>query len=52
MKVEIVQTENIGELDNLINACIKDRRIQDIKLNTSVLSENTIKYTALIILGE
>ena len=49
MKVEIVQTENIGELDNLINACIQDRRVHDIKLNT-ILSENNIKYTALIIL--
>jgi hypothetical protein len=52
MKVEIVQAENVAELDRLINSCIQSRRIQDIKLTTTVLSENTIKYTALIMISE
>lgn len=29
MKVEIVQSENISELDELINACITDREVVD-----------------------
>ena len=52
MKVEIVQADNIGELDRLINSCIQDRKIHDIKLTTTALSENKIQYTALIMLGE
>jgi hypothetical protein len=52
MKVEIVETESIAELDRLINSCIQDRKIFDIKLATTVLSNERIRYTALIMLGE
>lgn len=52
MKVEIVQAENIRELDSIINTCIKDRKVHDIKLTTTVLSENIIQYTALIMFGD
>ena len=52
MKVEIVQAETISELDRLVNSVIQDRRVTDIKLTTTVLSEDKIRYTALIMLGE
>jgi hypothetical protein len=50
MKVEIVQAETISELDRLINSVIQNRKVSDIKLSTTVLSEDKILYTALIIL--
>ena len=50
MKVEIVESDNKSELDNLINECIQDRDIFDIKLATTVLHEGKIQYTALILL--
>ena len=50
MKVEIVESENKSELDNLINACIQDRDVSDIKLTTTALNEVKIRYTALILL--
>ena len=50
MKVEIIQSEDKSELDNLINACIQDRNVKDIKLVTAVLSNNVVEYTALIML--
>jgi orotidine-5'-phosphate decarboxylase len=52
MKVEIVEVETISELDRLINSVIEDRKVSDIKLTTTVLSENKIKYTAMIMLGD
>jgi hypothetical protein len=52
MKVEIVEAESIRELDRLINSCIQDRKIFDIKLTTTVLSGEKILYTSLIMLGE
>jgi hypothetical protein len=51
MKVEIVQSENISELDKLINACIQDRKIEDIKLSSTILDSGKIQYTALIMIG-
>ena len=50
MKVEIVESESKSELDDLINACIQDRYVFDIKLTTSVLHEGKIQHTALIML--
>jgi len=50
MKVEIVESDNKSELDDLINTCIQDRDVFDIKLTTSVLHEGKIQYTALIML--
>lgn len=52
MKVEIVQAESIAELDGLINACIHERKVDDIKLSSLVLQDNKIQYTALIMLSE
>ncbi len=50
MKVEIVQSESKAELDSLINSCIQDRDVKDIKLTTVLLSDNKVQYTALIML--
>ncbi|MDH3278354.1 MAG: hypothetical protein OEM21_09690 [Nitrosopumilus sp.] len=50
MKVEIVQSESKSELDNLINSCIQDRDVEDIKLSATLLADNKIQYTALIML--
>ena len=51
MKVEIVEAETISELDRLINSVIQDRQVSDIKLTTTLLDQDKIKYTALIMLG-
>ena len=50
MKVEIVESNSKSELDSLINSCIQDRDVQDIKLTTSVLHDGKIRYTAMIML--
>jgi len=50
MKVEIVESDNKSELDSLINACIQDRDVLDVKLNVIVLPEGKTQYTALIML--
>lgn len=50
MKVELIQADNKDELDNLINACIQDRNVEDIKLTSVLLSDNKVQYTALIML--
>ena len=50
MKVEIVESDNKSELDSLINACIQDRDVYDIKLTTTAMHEGNIQYTALILL--
>ncbi|WP_185736601.1 hypothetical protein [Candidatus Nitrosopumilus sp. SW] len=51
MKVEIVQSDSISELDKLINACIQNRKVNDIKLST-VTKDESILYTSLIMLDE
>ena len=50
MKVEIVQSENISELDKLINACIQDRKVVDIKPSSILLDNGKIQYMAMIML--
>ena len=50
MKVEIVESDNKSELDDLINACIQDRDVFDIKLTATALPQEKIQYTALIML--
>lgn len=52
MKIEIVESQNIAELDRLVNTCIQERKVKDIKFATSILKDNTIKYTALIMMGD
>ena len=49
LKVEIVQSNSIAELDKLINACIQNRRVKDIKLST-MTKDDEILYTSLIML--
>ena len=51
MKVEIVQAESISELDGLINNCIEERIVFDIKIISHVLQNNSICYTAMMMLG-
>ena len=50
VKVEIVESDNKSELDSLINACIQDRDVHDIKLATTVMPEGKVRYTAVILL--
>ena len=52
MKVEIVESDNKSELDDLINTCIQDRDVFDIKLTVTVLPQGRVQYTALIMLRE
>ena len=51
MKVEIVEAQTISELDKLINSCVESRTVSDIKLSTTLMHDNSIKYTALIIMN-
>ncbi|MHA7734139.1 hypothetical protein [Nitrosopumilus sp. S6] len=50
MKVEIIQSESVSELDRLINDCIQRREIVDIKLSSTMLDEEKILYTSLIMI--
>ena len=50
MKVEIVESDNKSELDDLVNACIQDRDVVDIKLAVTMSPQGKIQYTALIML--
>jgi acetolactate synthase small subunit len=51
MQVETVQTEELSQLDKLINEVIEQRKVVDIKLNTIVFQEKVL-YTALVILDD
>ncbi|MDH3191649.1 MAG: hypothetical protein OEM18_03040 [Nitrosopumilus sp.] len=51
MQVETVQTEELSQLDKLINEVIEQRKVVDIKLSITVFQEK-ILYTALIILDD
>lgn len=51
MKIETVQTEEVSQLDKLINEVIEQRKVIDIKLTTTVFQEK-ILYTALVILDD
>lgn len=50
MKVEIVQSDSISELDKLINACIQDRKVEDIKILSTVINEDKVLYTGLVLM--
>ncbi len=50
MKVEVIQSESVSELDSLINTCIQKRKVHDIKLTTAVLPDGKIIYTSVIML--
>jgi len=51
MQVETVQTEELSQLDKLINEVIEQRKVVDIKLSVTVFQEK-ILYTALVILDD
>ena len=51
MKIETVQTEEVSQLDKLINEVIEQRKVMDIKLTATVFQEK-ILYTALVILDD
>ena len=51
MQVETVHTEELSQLDKLINEVIEQRKIVDIKLSTTVFQEKVL-YTALVILDD
>lgn len=51
MHIETVQTEELSELDKLVNEVIEQRKILDIKLTTTIFQEK-ILYTSLIILDD
>lgn len=51
MQVETIQTEELSQLDKLINEVVEQRRIIDIKLTTIAFQEKII-YTALIMFDD
>ena len=51
MQIETVQTEELSQLDKLVNEVIARRNVIDVKLTTTVFQEK-ILYTALVILDE
>ena len=51
MQVETIQTEELPQLDRLINEIIEQRNVIDIKLTTTVHQEK-ILYTALVMFNE
>ena len=50
MKVELVHSDNISELDSLINSCIQNRKVHDIKITSEIFPNGKIQYVALIML--
>ena len=48
MHVETVQSEDLSNLDALVNEIVAQRRIIDVKLSTTVFQEKML-YTALIV---
>ena len=51
MQVETVQTEELSQLDKLVNEVIEQRRVVDIKLTTTAFQEKIV-YTALVLLDD
>jgi len=49
MKIETIQTEELSQLDKLVNEVVEQRKIIDIKLTTTVFQEK-ILYTALVMI--
>lgn len=48
MRVETIQTEDLSQLDKLVNEMIEQRKAIDIKLTTTVFQDR-ILYTALVL---
>ena len=51
MHVETVQTDELSQLDKLINEVIEQRRVINIKLTTTVFQEKIV-YTALVLFDD
>ena len=51
MRVETIQTEEISQLDKLVNEVIEQRKVVDIKLTTTVFQDK-ILYTSLVLLDD
>ncbi|MDH3313863.1 MAG: hypothetical protein OEM28_12080 [Nitrosopumilus sp.] len=51
MQVETVQTEELSQLDKMINEIIEQRKVFDIKLTVTGFQEKLL-YTALVMLEE
>ena len=51
MLVETIQTEDLSQLDKLINEIIEQRKVVDIKLSVTPFQEKLV-YNALIMLEE
>ena len=49
MRVETIQTEEISQLDKLVNEVIEQRKVVDIKLTITVFQDKLL-YTALVVL--
>lgn len=50
MKVEIIQSESVSDIDKLTNACIQNRLVHDIKFSSTTQNNGKILFTALIML--
>lgn len=48
MRVETIQTEELSQLDKLVNEVINQRNVVDIKLTTTIFQEKLL-YTALVL---
>ncbi|MDH3341236.1 MAG: hypothetical protein OEL84_08120 [Nitrosopumilus sp.] len=51
MHIETIQTEELSKLDALVNEIVRQRKIVDVKLTTTVFQEK-ILYTVLIIIDD
>ena len=49
--IETIQTEELSKLDALVNEIVRQRKIVDVKLTTTVFQEK-ILYTVLIIIDD
>ena len=49
MRAEVVQTDDVSQLDKLVNEVIEQRKVVDLKLTTNVFQEKFL-YTALILM--
>ena len=51
MHIETIPTEELSKLDALVNEIVRQRKIVDVKLTTTVFQEK-ILYTVLIIIDD
>lgn len=51
MRGETIQTEEVSQLDKLVNEVIEQRKVVDIKL-TTIVFQDRILYTSLVLLED